>query len=480
MKNHLFLLIFFLILLLGGGGLQAREDTAYLSFRKSARVAAGTTVYTVKKGEWLLDIVRRVTGEKKNRLAIIRKYNPEIKDVNRIYPGQKIILPVKIKAASSPVPDQAKTSPPADVRKMALLTGAEVLPSRDKWSLIRHVLARIGATVTVKGKYYLPLNGLGHLNIDCQKIPLVEFADREMVFIDFTGQIPDHIRELVRQSWKNISVLKVDPHLTAPEILAAVIGVSGSHAMQRQTRPLKIGTPEVLQFHPDWTISPRTPLPGGTGYNIALWLRKEQAPALPETIKKYAATQGWEIIETASEKLLSPTPEKSYRPQPVPQLSSSSLPETAGDLFQRLNCTVSRNAPLKIFDSRRDGFDLIIKAEMLISRGEKKLVFFNRRLPNQFLEILKSDNTAVIVPGSGETRRSFLERSCRSLGIVHESGIFLLPLAATGDLSSVSLVLSGIKISPETGSSIYLIENDPGEALNGYLSQALGVLVIRY
>ncbi len=55
--------------------------------------------YTVKKGEWLADIVRKnipgeVFGENAN-LTKIKKLNPEIKDFDLISPGQKIELGLK-------------------------------------------------------------------------------------------------------------------------------------------------------------------------------------------------------------------------------------------------------------------------------------------------------------------------------------------------------------------------------------------------
>src|SRR5208337_3291084 len=71
----------------------AEEDTAHLSFQKTATLSAKTRPYIVKEGEWLLHIMRAQSGMTAHRLTVIKKLNPEIKDLNKIKPGQVVILP---------------------------------------------------------------------------------------------------------------------------------------------------------------------------------------------------------------------------------------------------------------------------------------------------------------------------------------------------------------------------------------------------
>ena len=72
----------------------AREDSASLVFRKTAGLQK-TKVYVVKKGEWIAGILRTQLGDEPVPYALIRKINPKIRNLNRIYPGQKILLPVR-------------------------------------------------------------------------------------------------------------------------------------------------------------------------------------------------------------------------------------------------------------------------------------------------------------------------------------------------------------------------------------------------
>ena len=76
---------------------QAQEDTAHLVLRKKGPVKDSPSVYIVQKGDNLSTIIRRKLGKPASESAsvsrLVRKLNPQIRDVNRIYPGQKIALP---------------------------------------------------------------------------------------------------------------------------------------------------------------------------------------------------------------------------------------------------------------------------------------------------------------------------------------------------------------------------------------------------
>jgi tetratricopeptide (TPR) repeat protein len=62
--------------------------------------------YIVKKDEWIFDIIRRECGSSDKEilrsLKLIKRLNPELKNTNIIYPGQKLLLPKKEVAEKKP------------------------------------------------------------------------------------------------------------------------------------------------------------------------------------------------------------------------------------------------------------------------------------------------------------------------------------------------------------------------------------------
>lgn len=77
----------------------AKEDTAYISFKRVGVSKDKADAYVVEKNEWLLDIIqRRYKVSKKEAyriLELVKQFNPQLKDLNAIYPGQKLLLPRK-------------------------------------------------------------------------------------------------------------------------------------------------------------------------------------------------------------------------------------------------------------------------------------------------------------------------------------------------------------------------------------------------
>ena len=72
----------------------AREDSASLVLQKSAGQRK-THLYVVKKGDFLSEIFRRQMGDEPVPTTLIRQLNPGIRNLNRIFPGQTLVLPIR-------------------------------------------------------------------------------------------------------------------------------------------------------------------------------------------------------------------------------------------------------------------------------------------------------------------------------------------------------------------------------------------------
>lgn len=464
---------------LAGGSLWAKEDTAYLTFRKSAPSRPGITVYTVKKGEWLLDIGRRVTGETKHVFSIIRKYNPGIKNLNLIYPGQKIILPVKVTTTAAST-DTPPITPPPLSQQAGVLKDDRPYPTEIKWALVKQVLGQIGATVTSEGKYYLPMRDMGQITIDCRKIPMVEFADGGIVFIDFRNQIPDNLRQLVRRTWKHYAIIRLDPQAEALILLEQIIQASHTHAMIKQEQPLKIGSQPVIEIPASWTIKSKSSVQKSSPHSIALWTKSEGTYGLPQPITAYAEARGWKIIEVFQERIVKAAPDDPIPARPVSKFAATSLIAMTDDCFRRLGLQTERNTELKIFDSVRDGFDLRVEADLVVRKGNQKLVFLSKKMPTQFLNILKNSGTEVIIATEGEAKKSLLEKSFKALNIPYEFNSFSFPATEKTPHAGVSISFPALKISMDKTKALYLIDFDMDERMNGFLAEKMGMLVIKY
>jgi hypothetical protein len=92
----LFLLLFF------PTSVYAKVDSARLSFQKTVGKSSNR-IHIVKKGENLFTIIKKNKYGKDIPLSAIRSLNPGLRDLNRIYPGQELILPPSADKDAPPI-----------------------------------------------------------------------------------------------------------------------------------------------------------------------------------------------------------------------------------------------------------------------------------------------------------------------------------------------------------------------------------------
>jgi hypothetical protein len=100
LSDWCFIFLLFFILLCPSFVLSSqKEDTAHLLFQKTAALKENIDTYFVRNDDWVFNIIRkRFGGSEKEILKIldeVKRLNPEIENLDRVYPGQKLLLPQK-------------------------------------------------------------------------------------------------------------------------------------------------------------------------------------------------------------------------------------------------------------------------------------------------------------------------------------------------------------------------------------------------
>ena len=132
-KTNIFcqiILLFAVVLLFNPSFAQKDEETYSISLVKTAEEGEGkelreiddkkvlTETHTVQKGDWLWQIFREKGLLKKRNLpqllAILKKLNSSLTNLDLIHPGEKIIIPLTISPVEG-IPVTAKKSPPVTI-----------------------------------------------------------------------------------------------------------------------------------------------------------------------------------------------------------------------------------------------------------------------------------------------------------------------------------------------------------------------------
>jgi hypothetical protein len=533
--------------------LQAREDSARIFFQKTAG-SGKSQVHVVKKGEWIAAILRSRFGGKPIPYALIRRLNPGIQNLNRIYPGQRIVLPVAgdseppvsppanlteidsqpviyriqegdsisriilselgfrpaetlrayrlIRKLNPGIPDLNRlqvgqtlrmpqkpdlpAAPPTDPLKTASVTTAKSgtetavgtpTTTDARQGIIRQVIKRMRGTVTASGNYFIPLQETTQMTIDCSQIPVVELDDGTTVLLDYGNRLSENLKGLIRQSWKNYAFLTSEELRDEIVSLNGIVRHSRNYRMGRADQPLTVTLkPEILVF-PDWVI--RGKETAGTAYLQGLFLLERDERPLPADARVFLEKSGVAVTEIAGDRTVS-----SRETTPPLQSITADLQNLTGiALAERLLALLGespvRNADVVVFDQARNGFNLSVTADLLLRKGEKRLILHTKKLPEQFVRVLREAGTEVLTIGEKEQGRALVENVLQGLGIPVSFGYYTFRIPEEGKRPRLTASFSALR-AINNGEPIYLIDFDVPPAGLPFLNGRRGGRVIRY
>ncbi|MBN1277487.1 MAG: LysM peptidoglycan-binding domain-containing protein [Deltaproteobacteria bacterium] len=164
-------------------------------------------VYTVQEGEWVVNVLRRkgLLNQYKihDLLALVKKLNASIQNLDLVYPGEKIVLPVKI----VPIGHEAKGKSISVEEKI-------LQPSEIKGIDFDHYTVKMGDELIkiVKGRYNIPQEYLynEYLDLVKQLNPSIKNPDR--IYVGQKIRLPVYSPEIVRKPIAPVESNEPEPY----------------------------------------------------------------------------------------------------------------------------------------------------------------------------------------------------------------------------------------------------------------------------
>jgi hypothetical protein len=536
--------------------LSAREDSASLLLQKTAGHRK-TRLYVVKKGDFIAHIFRNQLGDEPVPTALIRQLNPGIRDLNRIYPGQRLLLPVResTELTESSTAIRKESAPPArtyriqetdsisriilaelntspeevlpvyrllrqlnpDIADMNNLPPGQLLKLPQNFTrpegtttapiqtavspeekpqtdlavamamkpqptaegllgLIRPVISRMKGAITATGNYYIPLKDNAQVTIDCSLIPVVELDDGSTVLLDFGNRLSENLKGLISQSWTNYAFLSAEELRDDLTSLQGIIRRSRNYTIAHADRPLTvISKPEVLAF-PDWVIAGKKAVRGML-YRQGLFLLGDSERPFPAEILVFLEKNGLIVTEiTTGSAVTPPAPPSTPVILDLRELKGIAFAE---QLLKILGETPVKNAGIVIFDQARDGFNLSITADLLLQKGGKRFLIQTKRLPDEFIRILKDEGTEVFLMREQGAGRSLIEELLQRLNIPISFGHFSIRIPEEVPRPRLTSTFPALR-AMAGGEQLYLIDFDISSDFLSLLQSRLGGRIAKY
>lgn len=451
-----------------------REDTVRLVFRKYGSYKGRTSVYVVKKGDWLFDVLRR-SGLERTDLRLVRRLNPHLKDLNRIYPGQKILLPVRSVAKAGLIRGRYEESG----YHKDMLGEAVTRPwSASDVDLIAGILKRFDISISTAGYTYIPLPDGGHVTVDCSSIPRIDFEDGSTVFMDYNGRLPKNIRELIEKGWPNYRVLQPAREENALVFLSRILGVTRSYEMDRVKGSLTVGDRVCLQFSGDWII--RRKAPSDKPHTQIIVNVASEENLLPLAFHEYGRRKGILITEVMKGRIID-RPSYVYPSSlEIPGLKGNSAREVIVELLKRLGYPVFQDVPLHLFDNGRDGFRLFFKAELMTEKENMRIIISSKPIQGSLEELLRMHSIIVVSFKEEESTGSRIEKVLCALDESYTDAYYSLPVTTAASPGHLRVILPCIRILKKGAGPIYLVDFDLDPVIYDYLHKKMGLTILRY
>jgi hypothetical protein len=490
---------------------KAASPTAETAAPPSATADAQS--YQVKKGDSLIRIVHRelqVTSKTQPLLVVIKSMNPSIKDINKIYAGQIIRLPegqtaVRMSSESAKLakktteetltakakPGKVRPEPqpvkiiaekieaPPSVRepedeKPPEGKDAPILPPAQRLAVIKQIVSQMNGSMMTGGNYYLPVSKTEQLTIDCAIIPVVEL-DGSIIFLDRGDRIDANLKKIIGNRWSNYHLVGIDDKDDIVLILKKILRNTKSYEITKAQKPIPVESQPPMEVSVDWIIARKAPKPSPAIHGLRFTYESDSL--LPRAVVNLARKHSAFITEISPEKGLVGKPEELYSLAPVTILPSVSAREFSSALLSLLNIPAEANVDIRVFNIEKDGFNLSIKADLVVSRDNKKYILFSRSLPPQFVNVLQKAGHELIFVSDQDDPAKTMETLLRTFQFASVSGYFSFS-GLDKNHPPYAFGFNGVKI--KTDKDIYVVNFNFNEDLRGLLKEAWSATIVRY
>ena len=442
--------------------------------------------YTIKKGDTLIKIIHRelkIGTNIQKTLKIIKSINPGIRNVNKIYAGRIIKLPGKTIFVKTPEETKAiaqevvklseKTIQP---EKIIEIKEKIFMSPEARLAVLKQVITQMNGSITTTGNYYLPIPKTGQVTIDCSKIPVIEFDDNTTVFLDLENRAHNNLKKMISDNWTNYYLVKVDKNDDVVAILKKVINTTKSYRMTKSEKPMMIGAYPPVEVIVDWVIVntlPKQAQPIKQGLRLVY----ENILLLPKSIKNYSQKNGLIITEISGESGIVGKPEEVYSLPPMPVFPKTSVKDFSYALVSSLGLSAEKDVDIQMFETVKDGFNLSIKADVVVKNENKKYIIYSQSLSPQFANSLKQAGNELIFVNDNDDPKNIMEKILHGLNISFTSGDFTFS-GPEKNQAPYALNFIGTKIM--TDKDLYVIDFEIDQELRGLLQEVWSANIAKY
>ena len=427
--------------------------------------------YTVQPGDSLIKVVKSRYGLGNHHitqeyLEQLKRLNPEIEDLNLIYPNQVVRLPVYtpqiVRSPIKPIMRAQAEAKQKEEEPELTEKGPTTLSLE-----LANLFTLMGEEWLNTGEHFIPLTSGGQINLKADSFPVLNLINGNRVIVDLHNELPERMAQVISSNWPNYRVAHLQEGDNLRGALSKIFPLCGFHRLYRSGEPLELVNDIRLQITADWIIVPSPALPGEREQTILLDLTDRKGTEIPDELRVFLAAQGVKSIEY-------PPPSQTEAPPPAraevlkPGHDKALLIETvltlAGQGF-------TRNMEMPVHKEGESGFNLTVKADFFLYLNKKEAIIDYSGIGAEMVPLLKEYNVSVLSVATERDPEVIVSRILDFIGVKFDSKPHPFASAAKEDSTNIRVTIPGIVFQDNRGQNVFASHVALPEEIAGFLSR---------
>ena len=429
--------------------------------------------YTVQEGDSLIKVVKgrySLKDEQINEayLQILSRLNPEIENLDRIYPGQVVRLPIytpqivrmpiKRERPSRPVETaqgSAPTlSPPEQPKAPATLS-----------QQLTEFFALLGEEWINAGEHFIPLKAGGQVNLKAEAFPILSLGNGQQVIVDLHHELPEKMANVISANWDNYRVVHLKGDEDLRGALNKILAACEYYKIYKQGEPLELQGDITLQVSADWIIQPAE----DRNRTLLITLADPSGTRIPPELTKFLTNFGVKSIEYPPAQQSAPEPPASSKSQIL--FAGNDKATIIESVLNLTGQPFTRDVEMPVIQGQKSGVSLMVKADFfLYVDGKDSIIDFTGIGPD-IIPLLKEYKVSVLSLANEGDPAQMVSKILDFIGVKFESKPH--PFTAGGKEASKNfkLIIPGIVFRDNHGQNVFASHLKLPDDIAGFLSR---------
>ncbi len=405
--------------------------------------------YTIRPGDCLIKVVKDLykIPEKDlydEYLSLLKKMNPSIGDLNNIYPGQRVRIPIySPEIIRSPI----KPAPPAPVTEA--ITRKEDLEKLG--GQLKEIFIMMGEEWIDTGKHFIPLKAGGQINLKADSYPIIDLRNGNRVIVDIYNELPEKMAGLIMSNWDNYRIVHLERDDDLRKAIDRIMDQCGYDKIYRAGEPLLYGGDIPMRLSGDWIVKMTPGPPSEKGNIVILDLCNEKGPRTPDSIRAFLGGLGIKYIDYPPFTGAMDKPRKEVEILKTGDGRSSIIEM----LLKLTGIPFSRDLDIPVYQSEKTDFDLIIKADFFLQIRGRDCVIDLKGLGQDIVTLLHDHGFPVLSITDEDTPSTILKKALDFLAIEYDSKSHTFLAVDGKEPNNIKLSIPGIVFRDNRGRNIF-------------------------